>query len=90
MNRTYLQEEINVKGILFRPYIKPIDNTNVVTIKRELKAKGIRHITVNVLSSRLKGKTDLWGKPYKPTVWIYTDKNVDTLIKYRAAIKAYQ
>jgi len=43
-----------------------------------------KHITVEVLSSKLKGKLNVHGKPYLPTLWIFT--SVTELEKQIAAL----
>jgi len=49
------------------------NNTPVNTIVATLKREGRKAILVQVLSSNLKGRTDLHGNPYKPTKWIFTN-----------------
>jgi len=49
------------------------NNTPVNTIAATLKKEGRKAILVNVLSSNLKGRTNLHGKPYQPTKWIFTN-----------------
>lgn len=36
---------------------------------------GAKKILVKVLSRNLRGRTDLWGNPYKPTEHVYTSTN---------------
>ena len=50
-NRTYLPDEIKYNGKTYRKYAD----------------KNEDFVTVKVLQSILKGKTDLHGQPYKPT-----------------------
>ena len=69
-NKTFLPDSI-INGVIeYKP------NANLTARmqqgeqipKDELK----NCIQVNVLSNNLKGKTDLHGRPYKPTKWIFT------------------
>ena len=43
-----------------------------VYVRGERTDKSIR---VLVLQTRLKGRTDLWGHPYRPTEWYYNKIN---------------
>ena len=59
-----------------------------IKTEAEAKAKGLRYRTVGVLSGNLKGKTDLYGQPYTPTVWIFVEesdynamKKVDSILE---------
>ena len=38
-----------------------------------LRKEGRKAVLVNVMSKNLRGKTDLHGKPYQPTKWIFTN-----------------
>lgn len=42
-------------------------------ITEEIKIIGGRYKAVSVLARGLRGKTDLHGKPYRPTTWLFTD-----------------
>ena len=75
-NRTWLQEEIFYNGEHYNCNHRKsaeLSSKTLGTIKKELSEEGKKCILVNVLSSNLKGKTDLHGQPYKPTTWIYTN-----------------
>lgn len=39
-----------------------------------LKAKGLKAVIVNCMHPNLKGKSDLFGKPYTPNTWIFTNR----------------
>jgi len=60
-NRTYLPDAINYNGETYT--YKPSDQNN--TLKK--------HICVSVLSRNLKGKTDLFNRPYTANKFIYTN-----------------
>lgn len=67
-NRTFLPEFINYNGKTYLRYL-PLSAT--------IEADGllpIPHfsILVLVLCRRLKGRTDLHGRTYKPTKWIFS------------------
>ena len=68
-NKTHLPEVISYKG---QTYKLNIDATN--KMRDGVKLSSRYHIKVNCLSNNLKGKNDLWGKPYKPTEWIYSNE----------------
>ncbi len=58
-------------------YVLDIDSTNVIYNGGYLnkilpQSKRGDKIVVKVLSSRLKDKTDLHGKPYQPSQWIFS------------------
>lgn len=78
-NRTWLQDSISYNGKEYTPnpfittgYV--LNNTHLSTIQAQLKLQGRSAILVKVLSTNLKGKTDLHGRPYQPTKHIYTTK----------------
>ena len=39
------------------------------------KANKVTYKTIKVLARNLRGKSDLHGKPYQPTVWLFVDNN---------------
>lgn len=77
-NKTFLPDEIIYNGLSYTidtaltHALK--DNTSERIIKLGAKETGKSVIMVNVLSNNLKGKTDLHGKPYKPSKWIFSTK----------------
>jgi len=50
-----------------------VSNTKPKDTIEALKSTGKKGILVEVLSSNLKGKTDLHGNQYKPSQFIYTN-----------------
>lgn len=73
-NRTSLPESITYNG---KVYKVDIEASSAIMGKNwfSLDTLGLVNkncICVNVLSKNLKGKTDLFGQPYKPTTWIFT------------------
>ena len=77
-NKTFLPESINYLGIELKmnsleSSAMNANNTNPKTIVQTLKKENRKAVLVNVLSKNLKGKTDLYGKPYQPTKWIYSN-----------------
>ena len=77
-NRTYLVTEISHNGEIYRRNSEisgamNANNTNINKIARELKLQGRKAILLKCLSAKLKGLTDLHGRPYEPTKWIYTN-----------------
>jgi len=76
-NKTYLPDEITYNGSTYKAAAgitsaMIANNTNLRTISESLKKEGRKMIVVNVLSKNLKGKTDLYGQPYKPMKHIFT------------------
>ena len=79
-NRTYLPDEILYNGETYKvnPAISGAmhsNNTPLKTIDTTLRKEGKKAICVNVLSKNLRGRTDLHGKPYQPSKWIFTPIN---------------
>lgn len=78
-NKTYLPESINYNGEVYKlnseiSSAMNLNNTSPNTIASTLKKQDRKAILVNVLSRNLNGKTDLYGRAYKPTKWIFTNK----------------
>lgn len=77
-NKTFLPETINYLGkeLKMNSEISSamnLNNTNPKTIIETLKKENRTGVLVNVLSKNLRGKTDLYGKPYQPTKWIFSN-----------------
>lgn len=77
-NKTYLPDEVTYNGEKYAldvltSSLMNVSNTNPKTIIERLKRQGKKGVLVQVLSNSLKGRTDLYGKPYKPTQWIFTN-----------------
>src|SRR5688500_17416347 len=76
-NKKSLPESVSYKGL---QYFLNTDITSAMklnstphsTIVATLKAEGRKCVLVKVLSHNLKKSTDLHGKAYKPSEWIYT------------------
>lgn len=81
-NKTFLPEEIIYNGdkYVLNSQISSamnLNRTNPKTIVETLKKQDRKAVLVQVLSNKLKGKSDLYGNTYKPTQWIFTnDKNI--------------
>ncbi len=76
-NKTSLPEQINHNGKIY----KRDTNLSLININSSLNSylktcdiNGLNVVQCNVLSAKLKGKTDLYGKPYQPTTWFFTAK----------------
>ncbi|MFT6879126.1 MAG: hypothetical protein ACJARG_000050 [Arcticibacterium sp.] len=77
--RTYLPESIKYNNEVFwyNGHISgsmKASNTRPNKVIEALKTTGKKGIVLEVLSSRLKGKTDLRGNYYRPTVHIFTNQ----------------
>lgn len=74
-NRTSLPESIVYNGKVYKCDAKAsalVSGKKVFSLG-ELGLIDKSVIFVNVLSKNLKNKTDLFGQPYKPTTWIFTN-----------------
>jgi hypothetical protein len=82
-NRSYLPETIKYNKKTFVKFgNKDSFKNSKLTFEQfviNFKAMSKQIIIVNVLSRRLKGKTDLYGKPYQPSEWLYIDSEVKKL-----------
>lgn len=58
-----------------------LDITNTQRHKFGVKLSGKHHIEVSCLSKNLRGRTDLHGNLYQPTIWIYSDRIGRSTIK---------
>jgi len=75
--KDHLPEEVSHNGETYRcDNAITIDyranKTNGRDLKKRFKKQGIKAVIVSVLSRKLVGKQDLHGKPYKPSIWIFT------------------
>lgn len=76
-NKSYLPETVIYNGVVYERNASitsamSANNTPISTIRKTLKEEGRKMVLVNVLQRSLRGKTDLHGKPYQPTKWIFT------------------
>ncbi|MFT6125865.1 MAG: hypothetical protein ACJAVA_000307 [Flavobacteriaceae bacterium] len=76
--KTSLPENIQYKGDNYKINTTisgsmKMSNTTPKKVIEALKTTGKKGILVEVLSSRLKGVTDLHGNQYKPSQFIYTN-----------------
>lgn len=78
-NKTYLPDAINYNGEEYKCNIEisaamTLNNTPVNVIADTLKKEGRKAVLVRVLARNLRGRTDLHGKAYQPSKWIFTNK----------------
>jgi len=80
-NRTSLPETIKYNGETYTNDIEFTNNCknmfgkiNLTSVPVAERLYNKKAVIVKVLSSSLKGKTDLYNQPYQPTEWIYTCK----------------
>jgi len=66
-NKTHCPDTITYKGETFT-----LDIAATNAHKAGERLPGKCHVLVNVLSKNLKGRTDLYGREYKPNVFIYS------------------
>lgn len=76
-SKTSLPDAIVTMGEIYKLNISMssamhLNNTRINTISETLRKEGRKAVLVKVLQKNLKSRTDLHGKPYKPTEWIYT------------------
>lgn len=73
--KTYLPDQIVLNGTTLKMYAaaSALANMNARHKAEELKAQGLTVCIVEVLSRQLKGKPDLHGKLYTPSVFIFSD-----------------
>ena len=81
-NKTYLVESIDYNGETYKVNARisgamEANSTSPNFIQKQLNLQGVKSILVKVLSNNLKGRKDLWGNLYKPSVWIYTNKKIN-------------
>lgn len=74
--KTHLPDSITYNGEEYKlaPTISGAmrkSNTNPQKVINAVKSTGEKAVLVKVLSNKLKGKTDLHGKPYKPSEFIF-------------------
>jgi hypothetical protein len=79
-SKTFLPDTVEYNGQIylkdvFRSAALSAEQVRLSAIQDEVKKEGRKMILVNVLSKNLKGKTDLHGRPYQPTKWIFTTNN---------------
>lgn len=80
--RTMLPEVLTYNGRIYRCDFKMsalfcVDNMEPYfrTKERELKPLGYRLIVMSVLSRNLRGKRDLHGNYYQPSLWLFKTKD---------------
>lgn len=73
--KTFLPDQIEVNGTILKMYAaaSALANMNARHRAEELKAQGLTVCIVEVLSNNLKGKPDLHGKPYTPSIFIFSN-----------------
>lgn len=70
-NRASLPEQISYNNREFHR-IRQTERKDIITSYCQQRGKNIQLIQVNVLHRRLKGREDLHGKPYQPSVFYYS------------------
>lgn len=74
-NRTSLPESISYNGKIHKCDFKASAALSLggVVSWDAFGLCGKSVVYVKVLSKQVKGKTDLYGQPYKPTTWVFTN-----------------
>lgn len=72
-NETYTAD-IKISAIIKTPGASLEKETTKQKLEIALRTENLKAIIVTCLHPNLKGKTDLWGKPYVPNVWIFTNR----------------
>lgn len=73
-NRTNLPEQIKYNNAIYKP---DYNGSDVKQRIKQYNTENKKFVIVNVLSKNLKGKTDLRGNNYKPTVWIFLKEQIE-------------
>ena len=60
--------DIKISGKLKTP------GGNLSKVEAAVKSENLKAIVVHCMHPNLKGKNDLWGKPYTPNTWIFTNR----------------
>lgn len=68
---THLPESITINKIVFKRLNKPFIEVPL----KAMKILKIKYRVIGVLSRNLRGRTDLYGKPYEPTKWVFVEEN---------------
>lgn len=71
-NRTYLPESITYNGNKYTLEQSCANANSSKLDAMDLICQGKKVVKVIVLGRNLKGKTDLFGQPYKGTNWLFT------------------
>jgi hypothetical protein len=77
--KTFLPSEI----IINNKVLKPVVGIGYDICLKFAKEKKLTYRTIKVLSKNLRGKTDLYGKLYQPTIWLFVE-NRDLFYEYFA------
>lgn len=77
-SKTFLPETVEYNSQTYYLNIKisaamTVNSTSPNIIQDTLKKEGRKAVLVKVMSRNLRGKTDLHGKPYQPTEWVFTN-----------------
>jgi len=76
MLRTHLPNSIRLStGETLTPYIGALSRNKVIEYCKKEK---IKYRLIEVLGRNLRDRTDLHGRPYKATEWIFTAGNINT------------
>ncbi len=60
--------------IVYKKQVYKLDTVATEELKRGVVLARGYHVQVNVLHRNLRGREDFHGKPYKPTVWVYSNE----------------
>ena len=71
-NKTYLPDSVTYNGLNYTLEQSCANEHSCKLDAMDLMCKGKKVVRVNVLSKNLKGKTDLFGQPYRPTIWLFS------------------
>jgi len=72
-----LPDSLRIRATEYR-CVFGVDNKQLIKF---CKKKKIKYRQVQVLSRRMRGRTDLYGQPYQPTECVYVDKKEIQTIK---------
>jgi len=70
--KTYLPDSIQYNGGEYKLEQGCANANSSKNDIMDLMCQNKSCIRVEVLSNKLKGKTDFFGQPYKPSIWIFT------------------
>lgn len=93
IKKGYCPNAIEINGTTLKLYASASAIANVAVKHRaeELQAQGLTVCIVEVHNRRLKGKTDLHGQPYKPSIFIFADLYTpEQIIEWRDKVEFWK